>query len=170
MKKRITKKNTKKNAAGLVVGIAAGVAAAVAGAFATKKVVKEIKDDLNDFSFVSPDGKNTVTLTYGSSDFAKGLTYVQVKAFVDNSDLECKMIVISIKGTEVFNGEWADNDNFKLFVGSGKRRQCCDVDFGGDEINMYYYVEKTGEGDDEIIECEVADDETIDAIDASVEE
>lgn len=151
---------------GLIAGLTAGVAAAVAGGLATKKVVKEIKDDLNDFSFVSDDGKNVVSLTYGSSDFARGLTYVQVKASVEDSDLACKMIVFSIKKTEVFNGEWSDNEHFKLLVGGGKRKQCCDVDFSGDEINMYYYVEKADDNFD-VVECEVADDDEIEAIEVN---
>lgn len=158
----------KQNIIGLIAGVAAGAAAAIAGGLVTAKVVKEIKSDLNDFSFVSDDGKNVVTLTYGSSDFAKGLTYVKVKAAVEDSDLNCKMIVFAIKKDEIFCGEWKDNENFKLWVGNGKRRQCCDVDFGGDEINMYYYIEKVT-AEEEILECEVADDEEIEAIDAAEE-
>ncbi|MBR2335933.1 MAG: hypothetical protein IKA62_06915 [Clostridia bacterium] len=158
----------KKGLVGLIVGVTAGVAAAVAGGLATKKVVKEIKDDLSDYSFESEDGKNVVTLTYGSSDFAKGLTYVQVRAFVKDSDLDCKMVVFAIKNTEIFDGEWIDGEHFTLKVGSGKRKQCCDVDFSDDEINMYYYVEKTTE-DEDIIECEVADDDEIEAIELAKE-
>ena len=158
----------KKGLIGLIAGVAAGAAAAIAGGLVTAKVVKEIKSDLNDFSFVSDDGKNVVTLTYGSSDFAKGLTYVQVRAFVEESDLDCKMVVFAIKKTELFNGEWEDGEHFKLSVGSGKRRQCCEVDFSNDEINMYYYIEKTPVED--VIECEVADDDEIEAAeDAAVE-
>ena len=112
------------------------------------------------------DGKNVVSLTYGSSDFAKGLTYVQVKASVEDSDLACKLTVFAIKKTEVFNGEWSDNEHFKLLVGGGKRKQCCDVDFSGDEINMYYYVEKTDD-DFDVIECEVADDNEIETIEVN---
>ena len=155
-----------KSVIGIIAGVAAGVAAAVAGGLATAKVVKEIKNDLNDFCFVSDDGKNVVSLTYGSSDFAKGLTYVQVKASVEDSDLACKMTVFAIKKTEVFNGEWSDNEHFKLLVGGGKRKQCCDVDFSGDEINMYYYVEKTDD-DFDVIECEVADDNEIETIEVN---
>ena len=146
---------------GLIAGLAAGTAVAVAGGLATAKIVKEIKADLGDCRFASEDGKNVVTLTYGSSDFAKGLTYVQVRAFVEESDLDCKMIVFAIKSTEIFNGEWEDGEHFKLSVGSGKRRQCCEVDFSNDEINMYYYIEKVPVED--IIECEVADDDEIEA-------
>ena len=151
----------KKGLIGLIAGLAAGAAAAVAGGLATAKVVKEIKGDLADYKFASEDGTKVVTLTYGSSDFAKGLTYVQVRAFVEESDLDCKMVVFAIKNTEIFNGEWEDGEHFKLSVGSGKRRQCCEVDFSDDEINMYYYVEKAPTED--VIECEVADDEEIEA-------
>ena len=154
---------------GLVAGISAGVAALLAGGFATKKVVKEIQKDLSDFTFASDDGRNVVTLSYGASNYAKGLTYVQVKAMVDNSDLNCKMVMFAIKNTEVFNGEWSDNEHFKLTIGSGKRCQCCDVDFSGDEINMFYYIDK-GTEEDVIIECEVADDETIEALTEETEE
>ena len=155
------KKKKKSGLVGLIAGIAGGVAAAVAGGLATAKVVKEIKEDLGDYRFASEDGKNVVTLTYGSSDFAKGLTYVQVRAFVEESDLDCKMVVFAIKNTEIFNGEWEDGEHFKLSVGGGKRRQCCEVDFSNDEINMYYYIEKTPVED--VIECEVADDDEIEA-------
>ena len=154
------------NVFGIIAGIAAGAAAAIAGGIAAAKVVKEIKSDLNNFSFVSDDGKNIVTLTYGSSDFARGLTYVKVKASVEESDLNCKMIVFAIKKEEVFCGEWRDNENFKLWVGNGKRRQCCDVDFSGDEINMYYYIEKKA-GEFDVIECEIASDEEIEAEEAT---
>ena len=159
----------KQGVIGLIAGIAAGAAAAVAGGLVAAKVVKEIKSDLSDFSFVSNDGKNVVTLTYGASDFAKGLTYVQVTAYVEDSDLNCKMVVFSIKKDETFCGEWTDNDNFKLLVGNGKRKQCCEVDFGGEEINMYYYIEKEKANDDadDVIECEVASDEEIEAIEAA---
>ena len=152
----------KQGVAGLIAGIMAGAATAIVSGLVTAKVVKEIKSDLNDFSFVSNDGKNVVTLTYGSSDFARGLTYVQVRAFVEDSDLDCKMIVFAIKKDEIFCGEWSDNDTFKLRVGNGKRKQCCEADFSGDEINMYYYVEKEEDNFD-VVECEVATDEEIEA-------
>ena len=157
----------KKGLIGLVVGLAAGAAAAVAGGLATAKVVKEIKADLGDCRFASEDGKNVVTLTYGSSDFAKGLTYVQVRAFVEESDLDCKMVVFAIKKTDIFDGQLEDNEHFKLLVGSGKRKQCCEIDFSGDEINMYYYIEKAPV--EEVIECEAADDEEIEAAQEAVE-
>lgn len=146
---------------GIIAGIAVGAAAAVAGGLAAAKVVKEIKGDINDFSFISPEGNNSVTMTYGSSDFAKGLTYAKVSASVESSDDECKLVIFTANDTEVFKGEWSDNDHFKLSVGSGKRRQCCDVDFSGEKINMYYYIEKIS---DDVIECEVASDEEIEAI------
>ena len=166
--KTIMKKKKKSGIVGLVAGLAAGTAAAVAGGIVTAKVVKEIKDDICDCRFASEDGKNVVTMTYGSSDFAKGLTYVQVRAFVEESDLDCKMVVFAIRKNEMFEGVWEDDEHFKLFVGNGKRRQCCEVDFSDDEINMYYYVEKAPVED--IIECEIANDDEIEAVEEAAVE
>ena len=90
---------------------------------------------------------------------------------MEDSDLDCKMIVFAIKKNEMFCGNWSDNESFTLLVGNGKRKQCCEVDFSGDEINMYYYIAKNEDENDEIefdvIECEVAGDEEIEAMEAT---
>ena len=40
------------------------------------------------------------------------------------------------------DGEWIDNNHFKLLIGNGKRKQCCDVSFDGEQINALYYLVK----------------------------
>ena len=57
---------------GAVIGFAAGTAAAIAGKIAVDKVVEEIKGELGDQTFTSPEGNNRVTISSGSSTTAKG--------------------------------------------------------------------------------------------------
>ncbi len=124
-----------------VAGVAVGVATTVAGAIAINKVAKEIKGDLCEHSFTSPDGDHFVTLSYGSSKTAKGLTFIRIKAMTEDSEDNCKLVVFTKKSARLF-GEWIDNDHFKLLIGNGKRKQCCDVDFEGEEIVARYYLQK----------------------------
>ena len=124
-----------------IFGIVAGVAAGTALALTTGKVVKEIKSDLRDATFVSPDGNHTVALTFGSSKTARGLTFIKVNATSDEKDNCCKLIVFSGKNA-LIDGNWTDNDHFKLLIGNGKRKQCCDVSFDGEQITALYYLVK----------------------------
>ena len=119
-----------KTLVGLIVGVAAGTALALT----TKKVVNEIKSDLEDATFVSPEGNNTVTLLFGSSKTARGLTFIKVTATSDEKDDCCKLIAFAKKKGEFISGEWTDNDHYKLLIGSGKRKQCCDVSFDDEQI------------------------------------
>lgn len=135
---------------GLVAGLAAGIAATVA----VNKVVTEIKSDAVEHRFTSPDGNNFVTLSYGSSDTAKGLTCIKVTASKEGSDDNCKLMIFAKKNEELFTGEWIDNDHFILSVGKGKRKQCCDVDFTEDEISAVYYLEKAEKEAEAVIEVE----------------
>lgn len=132
----------KQTIVGLVVGICAGAVSAVAAGFATNKVVKEIKEDLADCCFTSPEGNNQVTLTYGSSAFAKGFTFIKVQATVENGDDDCKLVVFTKNSDDLFECSWIDNDHFKLMIGDEKSKQCCDVNFEGEHINARYYVQK----------------------------
>ena len=127
-----------KTLVGLIVGVAAGTALALT----TKKVVNEIKSDLEDATFVSPEGNNTVTLLFGSSKTARGLTFIKVTATSEGKDDCCKLIAFAKRKGELISGEWIDNDHYKLLIGSGKRKQCCDVSFDGEQMRAMYYLVK----------------------------
>ena len=134
----------KKNVAlGVIAGFLAGAAATVAGAIAADKVAKEIKRDIGERDFVSPDGDRVVTLSYGSSKTAKGLTYIRVKAMTVPEEDACTLVAFAKKSEGMLSGEWIDNDHFQLLIGSGKLKQCCDVSFDADEITANYYLTKT---------------------------
>ena len=102
----------------------------------------ESRKDDNPATFVSPDGDNTVELNFGASKTARGLTFVKVNATSENKDDCCKLIMFAKKKDELMDGEWIDNNHFKLLIGSGKRKQCCDVSFDGEQINALYYLVK----------------------------
>ena len=91
--------NSKNGILGLVLGIGAGVAAATAGFFAASKVAKEINEDSQSMTIVSPNEKNLVTITCGSSPFAKGLTLIKVKA--ENGEEECNLNFLTGKSCNI---------------------------------------------------------------------
>jgi WD40 repeat protein len=130
----------------VAVGLIAGAAGLVLGAttIATKvridKIAKEIRSDISEHSFTSPNGDNTVTLWSGSSKTGNGLTYIEVVAKSNNK--ECNLIAFAKKGSNLFTGEWADNEHFTLTIGSGKRKQYCDVTFVDGKITEHYYLWK----------------------------
>ena len=126
----------------IAVGFVAGAAAGAVGAMAYDKIANEIKSDMREQVFTSPEGNNLVTVSYGSSSSAKGLTYIKVKA-LSNSEDDCKLVVFAKKSPKLLNAEWLDNNNFKLFVGSGKHKQCCDVKFEEANITANYYLVKS---------------------------
>lgn len=127
---------------GAVIGFAAGTAAAIAGKMAVDKVVEEIKGELGDQTFTSPEGNNRVTISSGSSTTAKGLAFLRVKATSDACEDECKLSLLTRKMPETLDAQWTDNDNFTLTLGKGKIKQYCDITFDGDEINALYYLDK----------------------------
>ena len=130
----------KKDNTGLIIGIAAGALAAAAATYVTARVVKEVKGDLKEVYFVSPDEENVVSVTSGSSETARGLTLIKVKAYKKSGGDECKFSFLSRKG-ELYC-KWHDNDSFELLSGKGERKQCCEADFGGEEITLKYYFKK----------------------------
>lgn len=136
---------------GLVVGVTAGVAAAVAGGLATVKVVKEIKNDLKDVDFASPNGDNIVSLKFGSSEFAKGLSYVKVEAKIEDGEDSCDFVMLAGKNAGGLSCEWTDNEHCTVMLGEGRLKQRCDIDYTGEEIVISYYVYKV---EDEAEECE----------------
>ena len=145
---------------GLVAGLAAGIAATVA----VNKVVTEIKSDMGEHRFTSPDGNNFVTLSYGSSNTAKGLTCIKVNASKEGSDDNCKLMIFAKKNEELFTGEWTDNDNFTLWVGKGKRKWRCEVDFEGEGVSAELYLDKEEKVADSVVEA-AADVETVAEVD-----
>ena len=135
-----------KTVIGAVVGVAAGAAAAILGKAAVDKVKKEIQSEMGEQCFVSPEGDNMVTVSYGSSKTARGLTYLRVTATAESADDSCKLILFTRKMPESFDTQWEDNDHFKLLVGNGKRKQCCDISFDGDSLIARYYLGKDSRG------------------------
>ena len=80
-------------------------------------------------------------LTFTELVSAKGLMYIKVQAECDSNEDICKLVLFA-KNCESLPFEWLDNDHFRLFVGNGKRRQCCDVVFDMKKITMKYYITK----------------------------
>ena len=136
----------KQTVIGLIIGITLGTAATIAGIIAVRKIVKEIKNDLEEESFISPNGDNLVTLTYGSSDFARGLTFIKVRGMSEGGKDDCKLIAFAKRNSKLFSAEWADNAHFNLVIGNGKVKQHCDVSFEGRKINALYYLHKINVG------------------------
>ena len=127
---------------GVFAGLVVGAAAAVAGTLAVNKIAKEMDGDCNEAIFTSPDRNNTVTVTYGSSDTAKGLTRIKVMATSKAMEDSCKLIVLAKKKEDFLVGEWSDNEHFQLLIGAGRRKQCCDVSFEEQSISAIYYLKK----------------------------
>ena len=130
----------KQTVLGLCMGLAVGAVTAAAGTFAVRKIANEIKTDLNECCFTSPNGDNIVSITYGSSKFAKGLTFIKVQGIEETGSEDCKLVMFVKNNLELFSGEWQDNEHFRLLVGNGNRKQCCDVSFDGEQIVAKYYV------------------------------
>jgi len=128
---------------GLTAGMAAGAVAAVTGKVIADKIAREIREDVNTQCFRSPCGDYLVTVTYGTSKTAGGLTHIKVKASEELKGEMCELVAFAKRGTEFLTGEWADNRRFKLLIGKGRRKQCCDVDFGESGITVRYYLLKT---------------------------
>ena len=127
---------------GTVAGFAVGTAAGIAGKLVTEKVIGEIKGSICEQDFVSPEEKHTVKISYGYSKAARELTYIRVEATSAAVDDTCRMVLFTKKPPEMLDAQWTDSDHFKFLVGSGKRKQCCDVTFDGNNINATYYLTK----------------------------
>ena len=52
------------------------------------------------------------------------------------------MILFAKKRAGFLSGRWTDNDHFMLLVGTGRRKQCCDISFDADDITANYYFAK----------------------------
>ena len=136
----MSQKNGTNGIVGMILGITAGVAAATAGGFAAFKVLKEIKNDSQETTMVSPNEKNYVTVTCGSSDFARGLTLVKVKA--ENENNHCEISFLAGKNAK-FSFNWKDDNHFELGIaGESLFEKTCDVSFEDEEITMKMHAKK----------------------------
>ena len=127
-------------AAASIAGVAAGAAVALAVKKGFDKIFGEMQNDANEQVFTSPDGNNTVKVVFGSSKTAKKMALVSVAAKSEND--ECILLALARKGDNLLTGEWIDNDNFQLLIGSCASKQCCDVSFGDEKISACYYWKK----------------------------
>ncbi len=125
-----------------VLGLVAGATATIAGTLLVNKIKKEIKQNMCEKVFTSSDGDNSVAVSYGSSQTAKGLTYIRICATSASLNDECKLITFSRKKAELGGVEWIDNHHFKLSIGNGRRNHCCDINFEEEEIVANYYFQK----------------------------
>lgn len=125
---------------GLIAGVVAGAVASVAGCLVTVKVVKEIKNDLQEVTLVSPNGKNIVTVNRGSSNFAIGLTYIKLKA-ENEEGKTCEMSFLAGNNSNKIIFDWKDDDHLYFQLGDAKHKQYCDVTFG-EEIKMVYSLKR----------------------------
>ena len=131
----------KKTIFGLAAGIFLGTAAAIAVKNAVGKISEEVKNGLVTEEFDSPLGDNWVKVSMGSSEAAKGLACIKVQAEADRNEDSCKLVLFAKKDADI-SYEWEDDEHFKLFVGSGKTKQCCDVEFSVEKITARYYMIK----------------------------
>ena len=96
----------KKVAIGIAIGVAsvaAGAALTAAAIAVTKKITKianEMENDKDEQTFTSPDGNNTVTLSYGSSESANGLTHIRVTATAEGKEDDCTLVAFARKRSE----------------------------------------------------------------------
>ena len=127
---------------GAMIGFAVGAAAAVAGKITFDKVACEMKTDMGELRFASPNEDHLVTFSYGSSQTAKGLTLIRILATSKTTEEVCKLSLLAKAAPQSPDAEWIDNDHFKLRFGNGKRRQCCDISFDPDRMTAKYFPVK----------------------------
>lgn len=136
----MSNKNENNGSLGLIVGITAGIAAVAAGSFAAYKIANEIKKDSHETTIISPDERNYVTITCGSSDFARGLTLVKIKA--ENEKDECNLSFLVGKSANKISFAWENDDHLEFCIGDGKVKKICSVSFAGEEIEIKLYRKK----------------------------
>ena len=131
-----------------VAGVAAGAALTAAAIAVTKKITtiaQEMEADGGECTFISPGGNNSVTLAYGSSATANGLTHIELTASAEGKK-DCSLSAYARKSSELFESEWIDNNHFKLLIGSTNRKQCYEVTFGEKKIRADYSLCKVEKG------------------------
>ena len=136
----------KKVAIGIAAGVASltGIALGATVALAVKKnvgkVFGEMQDDVCEQVFTSPDGNNTVKVSFGASKTVKNMALVGVTSVSENDTNT--LLTLVRKGDNLLEGKWSDNNNFQLLIGSCSNKQCCDVNFGGEKIQTSYYLRR----------------------------
>ena len=125
----------------VLFGLALGIVAASVVAVAVSKISSEMKNEIDEEEFDSPFGNNWVKVSFGSSKTAKGLACIKIQAETDSNEDVCKLVMLAEKDAAI-SYEWEDNEHFKLNVGNGKLKQCCDVVFDIENITMRYYPVK----------------------------
>ena len=70
-----------------------------------------------------------------------------VLATAEGSEDTCKLVAFARKSPTMFDGEWIDNDHFKLLIGCCNRKQCCDVSFTDGKITAVYSLCKIKRGE-----------------------
>ena len=142
----------KKVAIGIAVGVAgvtvgaALTAAAIAVTKRINKIAHEMDDDRGECTFTSPNGNNTVTISFGSSESAQSLTHISITAVATEKENSRSLSAYARKSEDMLTGEWIDNDQFKLLIGSTNRKQCYEITFGEKKIASTYYLCKVEKG------------------------
>ena len=137
---------------GLVIGAVVSTVALTA-----VKVAKEIKSDVTKLDFASPNGQNLVGVELGSSDYAKGLTLVKIKAENSLGTDDCKFAFLARSKDIVC--EWKDENNCEILAGNGKIKHFCTVCFEGGRIVLTYAF-KGEEKEKEYVKVEIREGET----------
>ncbi|MBQ1229438.1 MAG: hypothetical protein IIX80_00240 [Clostridia bacterium] len=125
-----------------LLGLAAGAAVTAAGAIAVARVSGEIKSEMGEQHFPSPNGDHAVTVSCGASKTAKGLTYLRVLASSEACEDTCALSLLTRRMPEELDVQWIDNEHFRLLVGPGARKQCCEITFEEDRISAIYSLAK----------------------------
>lgn len=128
---------------GALLGLAAGAAVTAAGALAAYRVSGEIKSEMGEQRFPSPNGDNAVTVSCGASKTARGLTYLRVLASSETCEDTCALSLLTRKMPEELDAQWIDNEHFRLLVGPGARKQCCEITFEEKHISAVYSLAKS---------------------------
>ena len=126
-------------AAASIAGVATGAAVALAIKKGFDKVFGEMQDDVSEQVFTSPDGNNSVKVLFGASKTAKGMALVSVTATSQKDN--CTLLALARKSDNLLCGEWSDNNNFQLLIGSCSQKQCCDVSFD-EKITINYNLRR----------------------------
>lgn len=136
----------KKVAIGIAAGVASltGITLGATVALAVKRrfgrIFGEMQDDACEQVFTSPDGNNTVKVSFGASKTVKNMALVGVTSVSENDTNT--LLTLVRKGDNLLEGKWSDNNNFQLLIGSCSNKQCCDVNFGGEKIQTSYYLRR----------------------------
>lgn len=133
-------KNESNGILGLVAGVATGVAAVAAGCFAAMKVAKEIKNDSQETTIISPNEKNYVTITCGSSQLAHGLTLVKINA--ENDIDKCDLSFLVGKSANKISFVWKDENDLEFCIGDSNVKKICAVSFGEEKIEIKMHLKK----------------------------